>query len=101
MAYLAHIGCMSTEATELSVSQARDRFSDVVNRAAFGGRSPTSPVAGGTSAPPRSCRPSSSSATRRWSTWRTAGSLRERLAALDAGRATAVPADEVARTLGL
>lgn len=28
---------MSTEATELSVSQARDRFSDLVNRAAFGG----------------------------------------------------------------
>lgn len=28
---------MSTEDTELSVSQARDHFSDAVNRAAFGG----------------------------------------------------------------
>lgn len=28
---------MSTDATELSVSQARDQFSDAVNRAAFGG----------------------------------------------------------------
>jgi antitoxin (DNA-binding transcriptional repressor) of toxin-antitoxin stability system len=28
---------MSTENVELSVSQARDRFSDAVNRAAFGG----------------------------------------------------------------
>jgi len=28
---------MDTEDTELSVSQARDRFSDAVNRAAFGG----------------------------------------------------------------
>jgi hypothetical protein len=28
---------MSTEEIELSVSQARDRFSDAVNRAAFGG----------------------------------------------------------------
>src|ERR1035441_8751618 len=28
---------MSAEETELSVSQARDRFSDAVNRAAFGG----------------------------------------------------------------
>lgn len=28
---------MSNEATELSVSQARDRFSDAVNRATFGG----------------------------------------------------------------
>ena len=28
---------MSSDATELSVSQARDHFSDAVNRAAFGG----------------------------------------------------------------
>lgn len=28
---------MSVEPTELSVSQARDKFSDAVNRAAFGG----------------------------------------------------------------
>lgn len=37
LAYLAYLEGMSTEATELSVTQARDHFSDLVNRAAFGG----------------------------------------------------------------
>src|SRR5450756_889845 len=37
LAYLAHNVGMSTDLTELSVSQARDHFSDAVNRAAFGG----------------------------------------------------------------
>ena len=37
LAYLAHNVDMSTDLTELSVSQARDHFSDAVNRAAFGG----------------------------------------------------------------
>ncbi len=32
-----YYGVMSTSETELSVSQARDQFSDAVNRAAFGG----------------------------------------------------------------
>lgn len=38
MALLAYSdGVSAEETTELSVSQARDRFSDAVNRAAFGG----------------------------------------------------------------
>ena len=37
LAYLAHNEFMNTNLTELSVSQARDHFSDAVNRAAFGG----------------------------------------------------------------
>lgn len=37
LAILAHSRSMSYEPIELSVSQARDRFSDAVNRAVFGG----------------------------------------------------------------
>lgn len=33
---ISYASCMSAEATELSVSQALDRFSDAVNRATFG-----------------------------------------------------------------
>src|SRR5690606_41258660 len=37
LANLAHNGGTSVEPVELTVSQARDHFSDAVNRAAFGG----------------------------------------------------------------
>ena len=37
LATLAHSERINTGSTELSVSQARDHFSDAVNRAAFGG----------------------------------------------------------------
>lgn len=35
---LAHTGYMSVESNELSVSQARDHFSEAINRASFGGQ---------------------------------------------------------------
>jgi antitoxin (DNA-binding transcriptional repressor) of toxin-antitoxin stability system len=37
LAFLAYNGDMGTDDTELSVSQARNHFSDAVNRATFGG----------------------------------------------------------------
>lgn len=92
---------MSAEATELSVSEARNHFSDAVNRAAFGGEI--------------------TYVTRGRGHQRAAAIVpidlveqyealidledgriaHERLADLEAGHTTAVPADEVARTLGL
>jgi prevent-host-death family protein len=38
LAWLTHYGCMSELPTELSVAEARDHFSEAVNRAAFGGQ---------------------------------------------------------------
>lgn len=92
-------GVMSTENVELSVSQARDRFSDAVNRAAFGGEI--------------------TYVTRRRSQQRAAAIVpaepieryeamidtqdgefaAERLVDVEAGRTNVVSADEVIRTL--
>lgn len=87
--------------TELSVSQARDHFSDAVNRAAFGGE--ITYVTRGRSQQ-RAAAIVPADLVERYEAMVDAEDARvalERLADLDAGRTTAVPADEVARALDL
>lgn len=92
---------MSTDATELSVSQARDKFSDAVNRAAFGGE--VTYITRGR-AQQRAAAIVPAELVERYEAMVDAEDGRiatERLADLDAGRTTGLPADEVARALGL
>ena len=92
---------MDTDVTELSVSQARDRFSDAVNRAAFGGE--VTYITRGR-AQQRAAAIVPSQLVEHYEAMVDAEDGRianERLADLDAGRSAAVPADEAARTLGL
>lgn len=87
--------------TELSVSQACDHFSDAVNRAAFGGE--ITYVTRGRSQQ-RAAAIVPADLVERYEAMVDAEDARvalERLADLDAGRTTAVPADEVARALDL
>jgi antitoxin (DNA-binding transcriptional repressor) of toxin-antitoxin stability system len=92
---------MSAEPNELSVSKARDRFSDAVNRAAFGGE--ITYVTRG-----RGHRRAAAivpvELVDRYEAMidlEDGRIARKRLADLDAGRTTPVSADEVARQLGL
>lgn len=92
---------MSSEATELSVSQARDRFSDAVNRAAFGGEVTFITRGRGRQ---RSAAIVPAELVELYEAMIDAEDGRvasERLADLDAGRTVATPADEAARVLGL
>lgn len=92
---------VGTEATELSVSHARDRFSDAVNRAAFGGE--VTYVTRGRGHQ-RAAAIVPADLVEHYEALVDAEDGRiaqERLAELDAGTTTAVPADEVARSLGL
>ena len=92
---------MNTDLTELSVSQARDHFSDAVNRAAFGGE--ITYVTRGRNQQ-RAAAIVPAELVERYEAMIDLEDGRiahERLADLDAGRTTAVPADEAARTLGL
>ena len=101
MAYLAHNVDMSADATELSVSEARNRFSDAVNRAAFGGEITYVTRGRGHQ---RAAAIVPVELVERYEALidlEDGRIARERLADLDAGRITAVPADEVARALGL
>jgi len=92
---------MSAEQTELSVSQARDHFSDAVNRAAFGGEI-TYVTRGRGHQRAAAIVPADLAERYEAMIDREDGRIAaERLADLDAGRATAVPADEVAQALGL
>ncbi len=92
---------MGTEATELSVSQARDHFSDAVNRAAFGGEI-TYVTRGRGQQRAAAIVPAELVEHYEAMIDLEDGRLaQERLADLDAGRATAVPADEVTRALEL
>lgn len=87
--------------TELSVSQARDHFSDAVNRAAFGGE--ITYVTRGRSQQ-RAAAIVPADLVDRYEAMVDAEDARValgRLADLDAGRTSAVPADEVARAFGL
>jgi len=99
LAFLAYDGGVSTDETELSVSQARDRFSDAVNRAAFGGE--ITYVTRGR----RHQRAAAIVPAGLVERYEAMGDLedgriaQERLADLDAGRTTAVSADEVTRAL--
>ena len=92
---------MSTEATELSVSQARDKFSDAVNRAAFGGEITYVTRGRGQQ---RAAAIVPADLVDRYEAMIDSEDghvAQERLADLDAGRTAAIPADEVVRTLGL
>lgn len=92
---------MTPEDHELSVSQARDHFSDAVNRAAFGGE--ITYVTRGR-AQHRAAAIVPAELVERYVAMidREDGRIaQERLADLDAGRTAAVPASEVARALGL
>lgn len=91
---------MRTEETELSVSEARNRFSDAVNRAAFGGEITYVTRGRGHR---RAAAIVPAELVERYAAMIELEDGRiaeERLADLDAGRTTAVPADEVARALG-
>lgn len=86
---------------ELSVSQARDHFSDAVNRAAFGGEITYVTRGRGQQ---RAAAIVPADLVERYEAMidREDGLVAmERLSDLGAGRTLAVPADEVARTLGL
>ncbi len=90
---------MSIEEIELSVSQARDRFSDAVNRAAFGGEITYVTRGRGHH---RAAAIVPAELVERYEEMidREDGSVAaERLADLEAGRETALSADEVARAL--
>ena len=86
---------------ELSVSQARDHFSDAVNRAAFGGE--VTYVTRGRGQQ-RAAAIVPAELVERYEAMIDAEDGRiaaKRLADLDAGRSKAVPAGEAARALGL
>ena len=86
---------------ELSVSQARDHFSDAVNRAAFGGEITYVTRGRGQQ---RAAAIVPAELVDRYEAMIDSEDGRvamERLADLDAGRTKTVPADEVARALGL
>jgi prevent-host-death family protein len=90
---------MSTRDTELSVSEARNHFSDAVNRAAFGGEI-TYVTRGRGQQRAAAIVPADLVERYEELVDREDGRIAsERLADLDAGRATAVSAAEVARAL--
>jgi antitoxin (DNA-binding transcriptional repressor) of toxin-antitoxin stability system len=90
---------MDADNVELSVSQARDRFSDAVNRAAFGGE--ITYVTRGRNQQ-RAAAIVPAELVERYEAMIDAqdGEIAaKRLADIEAGRTNAVPADEVARAL--
>ncbi len=90
---------MSAEPTEVSVSQARDQFSSAVNRAVFGGEITYVTRGRGHK---RAAAIVPVDLVEHYETMldREDGRVaEERLADLEAGRTTAIPADEVSRTL--
>lgn len=92
---------MSTQETELSVSQARDHFSDAVNRAAFGGEI-TYVTRGRSHQRAAAIVPAELVEQYEALIDLEDGRIaQERLADLESGRTSAVPADEVAQALGL
>jgi antitoxin (DNA-binding transcriptional repressor) of toxin-antitoxin stability system len=100
LAYLAHHGEMS-ETVEMSVTEARDRFSDAVNRAAYGGEI-TYVTRGRARVHAAAIVPASLvEAYEELVDREDARIARERLADLDAGRAQTVSSAEVMAELGL
>ena len=100
LAYLAHTEEMSPD-TELSVSQARDHFSDAVNRAAFGGEITYVTRGRGHQ---RAAAIVPAEFVDRYEAMLDSEDGRiasERLADLDAGRTKTVSADQAAVALGL
>jgi PHD/YefM family antitoxin component YafN of YafNO toxin-antitoxin module len=101
LAYLAHNDVMSAEAVELSVSSARDHFSDTVNRAAFGGEI-TYITRGRNHHRAAAIVPAELVEQFEAMIDLEEGRIaRERLDDLNTGATKAIPADEAARTLGL
>ena len=93
--------CMTAEPSDLSVSQARDHFSDAVNRAAFGGEITFITRGRGHQ---RAAAIVPADLVERYEALVDAEDGRiaaGRLADLDAGRSTAIGSDEVARALDL
>src|SRR5450759_351683 len=101
LAYLAHTGSMTVEHTELSVSQARDRFSDAVNRAAFGGEITDVTRGRGHSRAAAIVPADLVEAYESLIDQEDGAIASRRLADIDAGRGQVIPADEVAHDLGL
>ncbi|MGI8800836.1 MAG: antitoxin of toxin-antitoxin stability system [Solirubrobacteraceae bacterium] len=96
---VGYAAAMSTEETELSVSQARDRFSDAVNRAAFGGEI-TYVTRGRGHHRAAAIVPAELVERYEQLVDQEDGRIAtERLADLEAGRTTAVSTDEVAQVL--
>ena len=92
---------MRTDISELSVSQARNHFSDAVNRAAFGGEI-TYVTRGRNQQRAAAIVPAEFVEQYEAMIDLEDGRIaQERLADLVAGRTTAIPADEVAQALGL
>jgi hypothetical protein len=92
---------MAAEPSEMSVSEARDHFSDAVNRAVFGGEI-TFVTRGRRHLRAAAVVPAE--LVERYEAMvdlEDARVARKRLADLDAGRRTAISADEVTRVLGL
>lgn len=92
---------MSADATELSVSQARDRFSDAVSRAAFGGEITYVTRGRGHQ---RAAAIVPATLVEHYEAMldrEDAMVAQDRLADLDSGHSTAVPAAEVVKALGL
>ena len=90
---------MSPEETELSVSQARDHFSDAVNRAAFGGEITYVTRGRGQQ---RAAAIVPADLVERYEAMidlEDGRIAQQRLEDLDAGRTTALSADEVIRSL--
>lgn len=101
LAYLAHNWIMSSEAIELSVSSARDNFSDAVNRAAFGGEI-TFITRGRNQKRAAAIVPAELVEQFEAMIDQEDGRIaQKRLDEINAGTVNAIPADEAARALGL
>ena len=98
---LAYHDGMSAEGNELSVSKARDHFSDAVNRAAFGGEITYVTRGRGHQRAAAIVPVEFVDRYEAMIDLEDGRIAQKRLADLDAGRTTPVAADEVARELGL
>lgn len=92
---------MSVEPIELSVSQARDQFSDAVNRAAFGGEITFVTRGRGHSRAAAIVPADLVEAYESLIDQADGAIATRRLADIDARRSQVIPADDVARDLGL
>lgn len=92
---------MAVEPIELSVSQARDQFSDAVNRAAFGGEITYVTRGRGHSRAAAIVPADLVEAYESLLDQEDGAIAAGRLADIDAGRNQVIPADEVARDFGL
>ncbi len=92
---------MTVDPIELSVSQARDQFSDAVNRAAFGGEITYVTRGRGHSRAAAIVPADLVEAYESLIDQEDGAIAARRLVDIDAGRSRVIPADEVARDLGL